>query len=76
MASIGWRAWHMARLAVSHLAGFEPATGCLEDIPKLYRTVSHLGFVALRVRALPTPLVSTAGVRPPQPAFHCLLIRS
>jgi hypothetical protein len=49
-----------------HLAGFEPATGCLEDIARLYGTVSHLGFVALGVRLPLTPLVSPVGVRQPQ----------
>lgn len=56
--------------------GVNCAAGCLEDMPWLYRIVSHLGFVVLGVRALPPPLVSIAGVRPPQTALHCLLIRS
>jgi hypothetical protein len=44
------------------LAGFEPATGCLEDMAWLYGTVSHLDFVVLGVRPLPTSLVSSVGV--------------
>jgi hypothetical protein len=51
---------------MARLAGFEPATGCLEDMAGLYGSVSHLGFVALGVRLPLTPLVSPVGVRQPQ----------
>jgi YVTN family beta-propeller protein len=52
---VSWGFW-LARLAV-----FEPATGCLEDMPGPCETVSHLGFAVLGVFRR-TPVARLVGV--------------
>jgi hypothetical protein len=48
----------------SAIWNWRKVTGCLEGMPGLYGTVSHLDFVALVIRPPPTLLVSPVGVRP------------
>jgi hypothetical protein len=47
---------------------------CLEDIARLYGIFSHLGFVVLGVRPLPTLLVPSVGVRQLAASLRCELL--
>jgi hypothetical protein len=53
--------WRLLDAWLARLAGFEPATGCLEDMPWLCRSVSHLGFASSRGQR-DTPTARLVGV--------------